>query len=504
MPDFKSNTFTSGYIESTASSKRHTKEDIKLDHAIPEDILALTGKFEDLLEAYYEYMNMEEYVYDSTETYEDVILDGKVRFRILDPDNENNKFFIWDSVDGNIEAELNVYETDGDQHYYGPINMSHEWYRHNVELSNGYDIPNSISILGYDVGQTWESEVTTAFNGYIAKLTTTTKNVVRNGPSNVLNTIDEAMDIDENSSDYLTMMQKELAPIIPQNSYVDKRDLLKKIIDFYLIRGTEDSIKTFFRIFYSEDVQVSYPWDVTLKPSDGTWITDSPADPLAKYIDNKGMLSNLTKLQDSDYYQRFSYVVKSARNTADWNLAFERLVHPAGMKFFGEVMLFIDAIAAVEGDLVPATDPTWAHRSGVRHSSLTSKMPGGQIGYQGLYFAKLVEALVSFDAMTAATYLTLTLYNPSISENNLYNRTHLGILDIDSSLYPTPIQLGLDRAIRAYGNNTINTITTDIKIGNNSTVISRTIGVLSIPADAILAENGTELTLEDGTTLIFE
>ena len=76
MTDFKSNTSTPGYIESVASSKRHTKEDIKIDQIIPENVLNLANKFEDLLEAYYEYMNLEEYIYDSTETFEDIILDG--------------------------------------------------------------------------------------------------------------------------------------------------------------------------------------------------------------------------------------------------------------------------------------------------------------------------------------------------------------------------------------------------------------------------------------------
>ena len=492
MTDFKSNTSTPGYIESVASSKRHTKEDIKIDQIIPENVLNLANKFEDLLEAYYEYMNLEEYIYDSTETFEDIILDGTARFRIPDPSNENDEFFIWDQ-EGSIPATLDIYEPNGD--FVFSVDLSSSWFSYNIDITNSYDVPDTIKDMGYDVGQTFTlANISALYNGYTAKLTTQIKNVVQPGPSYVLNTIETAMDIDENAENYLTMMQKELAPIIPRNTYVDKRDLLKKIIDFYLIRGTDDSIKTFFKIFYNEEVQVKYPWDTTLKTSDGTW---NPAT--EEYIDNKGQLSDKIKLQDSDYYQKYSYVIESGLNIDQWDLAFKRLVHPAGMRFFGEIVLFIDAIESVQGDLEPARDPNWSYRSGIRHSSLTSKMPGIQIGYQGTFLTEIIEALASFSPMTAAMHLTVKLYNPSITANNLYNRAHLGVMDVDSGLYPTPFQLGLGRTTEAFNGNTMDTILDNVKIGYNSTIV---FGMVEEYPDALLMESGDELVLEDGVTVL--
>ena len=59
------------------------------------------------------------------------------------------------------------------------------------------------------------------------------KNWVGPGPSNVMNTIEEAMDIDGNASNYLEFMQKEIASAIPRDITVNKRNLYKNIIDFY-------------------------------------------------------------------------------------------------------------------------------------------------------------------------------------------------------------------------------------------------------------------------------
>ena len=49
-------------------------------------------------------------------------------------------------------------------------------------------------------------------------------------------------------------------------------------------------------------------------------------------------------LQDSFYYQKFSYVLRTGSNIADWSNAFTRLIHPAGFKFFGEIAILIKVL----------------------------------------------------------------------------------------------------------------------------------------------------------------
>ena len=45
------------------------------------------------------------------------------------------------------------------------------------------------------------------------------------------------------------------------------------------------------------------------------------------------------RIQDSYYYQDFSYVVKVGAAIADWRAEIKKAVHPAGFAMFGEVSI---------------------------------------------------------------------------------------------------------------------------------------------------------------------
>jgi len=55
-----------------------------------------------------------------------------------------------------------------------------------------------------------------------------------------------------------------------------------------------------------------------------------------RYLNDDGHLSSYNFLQDRDYYQIFSYVVKSTKSIADYRTAVKDINHPAGLKIFGE------------------------------------------------------------------------------------------------------------------------------------------------------------------------
>ena len=55
---------------------------------------------------------------------------------------------------------------------------------------------------------------------------------------------------------------------------------------------------------------------------------------------NDGMLSSTEKLQDNQRYQEFSYVLKTEYNLTVYGKVFKKLVHPAGYKMFGDVLLY--------------------------------------------------------------------------------------------------------------------------------------------------------------------
>ena len=55
-----------------------------------------------------------------------------------------------------------------------------------------------------------------------------------------------------------------------------------------------------------------------------------------KYTDTKGFLSWDQKLQDGDFYQEYSYVIRSTQSIKDYKEITKKLIHPAGTKQFGE------------------------------------------------------------------------------------------------------------------------------------------------------------------------
>lgn len=60
-----------------------------------------------------------------------------------------------------------------------------------------------------------------------------------------------------------------------------------------------------------------------------------------RFLNDDGMLSSYNFIQDRDYYQPFSYVIKTRKSVSLYEQAVRELVHPAGTKFFGEYMLTV-------------------------------------------------------------------------------------------------------------------------------------------------------------------
>lgn len=334
MSDRKS--FSPGILKENKSTLGHTKEDVRIDQLIPSEILDDRTTLKTFLEKYYEFMNMDEFTYTENESFTDVVLDGIARFRIPDPNNNNDHFFT-DETGG--ASTLAITAPNGTV---TNITLNAE----SITISNGNELPGSLAKSTSEIGKTFTVTGLASHNGSSAKLTTPVRYWVGPGPSYVLNEIERHMDIDENDAVYLDLMQKEIAPIVPRNVLVNKRTLYKQFIDFYKLRGTSDSIETFFRILFNDNVEVEYPYDTTLIPSSGNWEPNAALPKGGQYLDKKGHLSDVIKIHDSLRYQKFSYVVKSGTNITDWNLVFNRLVHPAGFKYFAEILLLIELINA--------------------------------------------------------------------------------------------------------------------------------------------------------------
>jgi len=240
-----------------------------------------------------------------------------------------------------------------------------------------------------------------------------------------LNALDIQRDIDYVEDHLLTELQNEIGIAVPRDFATDPRLFYKRLIEFYISRGTPESITSFFRVIYDDEVETYFPFVDILNPSDGNWTdqaaaiqadrtqftatntftisgtpTVTPANnddgnaaffdddvvfvnntyqvpgtdytesvysdtttkykltftsalsngdvirtyPKGLFTNNDGFLSDKKFIQDSYYYQQFSYVLRTGANVADWSNAFTRLIHPAGFKFFGEIAILIKVL----------------------------------------------------------------------------------------------------------------------------------------------------------------
>ena len=81
-------------------------------------------------------------------------------------------------------------------------------------------------------------------------------------------------DIDYASTEFLEKWRIALASDFPTQIKTDKSFFYKRAKDFYESKGSRQSIETFFRVMYGEEITLDYPGQYTLKPSDGVYTVE--------------------------------------------------------------------------------------------------------------------------------------------------------------------------------------------------------------------------------------
>ena len=92
-----------------------------------------------------------------------------------------------------------------------------------------------------------------------------------NKSSFYLNSLDIQRDIDHVEEALLTELQNEIGVAVPRDFATDPRMFYKRLVEFYRSRGTPESITSFFRMIYDDDVETYFPFVDVLIPSDGKW-----------------------------------------------------------------------------------------------------------------------------------------------------------------------------------------------------------------------------------------
>lgn len=123
-------------------------------------------------------------------------------------------------------------------------------------------------------------------------------------------------DIDSTLASFLVFFKKKYLQSLPIDTVVDTRFIIKHIQDLYKRKGSEESLRLLFRMFYDEDIEVFYPSTAILKPSDSIWggaeylelraISSIDGYPIQRGDKLKGDVSGATAFVDDIIFVNFS------------------------------------------------------------------------------------------------------------------------------------------------------------------------------------------------------
>ena len=207
------------------------------------------------------------------------------------------------------------------------------------------------------------------------------------------------------------------------------------------------------------------------------------------FNNDKGKISeSLMKIQDSYYYQDFSYVVRVGAAIKDWRNEIKKSVHPAGFAMFGEVSL----VNKVEMTLtVPVSGITTAtpELASLFEAVLTTVI-GRRLGTADAGSANLMHLDSQTDPPTNYTYGTTLLGETEMKgttdhvAGTLKRGSHVG--------HKTPLTIDIDSVTR------IGTVATVETKGNHGIEVGELVQITGVTTAGY---NGTYETISGQLTL---
>ena len=152
-----------------------------------------------------------------------------------------------------------------------------------------------------------------------------------------------------------------------------------------------------------------------------------------RYLNDDGFLSAYNFLEDRDYYQNFSYVIRLNQSIDTYRKYLKDLLHPAGMKLFGEY-LFVDEM------LTLPVQPTFQDISGNNIISVT-----------GTYVSTANANGSTIEITTTRDMSNTTLSYIEFTSGNAIN----SIANLSNGIY-TVIPNTINSIILIQANNTVN------------------------------------------------
>ena len=132
-------------------------------------------------------------------------------------------------------------------------------------------------------------------------------------------------DIDQTIDPFIRIFKNELLPYFPEKTELDLVKILKGAREFYIKKGSEESLKWLFRVLFAQEIEIYYPKQQILKASDGKWKLPK-AFQLTLSAENESINPNLLeKRKGVGSESKATCVVESANKTIDPNFGNEIL-----------------------------------------------------------------------------------------------------------------------------------------------------------------------------------
>ena len=148
-------------------------------------------------------------------------------------------------------------------------------------------------------------------------------------------------DVEASSLQHLDNMFREFAQEMSQSFFKSPREVIRNFARFFRVKGSRYSAEGFFRGFFGEDVEVSYPKNDIFTLNDSNHLVGDP----------------YSILQDGAAFQILSILLKVPLSFNIWGELYKKFVHPAGFFLSNEVLIQPDIETQLSA-LAPIFDST--------------------------------------------------------------------------------------------------------------------------------------------------
>ena len=102
--------------------------------------------------------------------------------------------------------------------------------------------------------------------------------------------------------------------------FTEPRFAATRLAKFYRKKGSPESIKEFFRLFFGQEISLSFP-----------------KEDLFTVGESRIGYESLKFIRNDTLYQLYSYLITSSLSTSTWSELYKKFVHPAGWFFQGQL-----------------------------------------------------------------------------------------------------------------------------------------------------------------------